>query len=336
MIVRITPDSGRTGVRPKDVVFRFDEVVNERPAGAPSLNALFLISPRDGDPRVNWNRSEIAVRPRRGWRANTAYSITVLPGLSDLRGNVRNTGLVTWFSTGATIPASRISGTLFNWTEGRIIQRGIVQARPAEDTTLVHVTTTDSTGAFVLPRLPAGRYTVRGFSDDNSNRGIDAREPWDSVTIDLADSATTELLAFVHDSVGTRLLSASLRDSVTIELMFDNPLSIASPLTPASIRVRAPDTTNVPIVSVAPPEPDTTTPRVRLPSRPAPPRSLIVRLARPLRPRTDYRIIVTDVRNLIGVARSSERTLSVPAPAPPAAPPSVTPAPLPAAAPVRR
>ena len=65
-VLRIAPDSGKTAVTPKEVVFKFDEVVSERPASVPSLDALFLISPRDGDPRVSWHRGEISVRPRKG------------------------------------------------------------------------------------------------------------------------------------------------------------------------------------------------------------------------------------------------------------------------------
>ena len=337
LIVRIAPDSGRTGVTPKEVIFRFDEVVSERPSGIPSLTGLFLISPRDGEPRVDWNRNEIAVRPRRGWKSNTAYTITLLPGLSDLRGNIRNTGTVTTFATGSTIPPGRISGTLFNWPEGRIIQRALVEARPVSDTTLVYVTNTDSAGRFAIMNLPAAEYNVRGIADDNSNRSLDPREPWDSVSIQLADSATIEILAFVHDSIGARLLAVSLRDSITIELLFDNPLSVTTPLAAANVRVRQPDSTDVPILSLAPPPVDTTIAVSRRPSRPPPPRSIIVKLGQQLRPRTDYRIIVTDARNLIGIARSSERTFSVPAP--PAVTPSTPPPPPPpppAAAPARR
>src|SRR4029079_5166222 len=106
-IVKIVPDSAKTGTSPKEVIFRFDEVVSERPAGATSLAGLFLISPTDGQPRVDWHRDEISVRPRRRWRENTAYTITLLPGLADLRGNARNTGAMTMFSTGAAIPSSR-------------------------------------------------------------------------------------------------------------------------------------------------------------------------------------------------------------------------------------
>lgn len=325
-ILRVSPDSGATGVTPGNLVFHFDEVVSERPSGAASLSALFLISPSDGEPRVDWSRKEIGVKPRRGWRPNTAYTITVLPGISDLRGNIRNTGAVTIFSTGTTIPGGRINGVLFNWIEGRPLTRAIVQARPVSDTTLNYLAATDSTGSFTVANLPPGTYNVRGFSDENSNRALDTREAWDSAVVQLTDSATTELLAFVRDSVGTRLLSVNVRDSVTLELMFDNPLSVTAMPTAATVSVLGPDSASLQIASVAPPPPDTATAGGRRPSRPLPSRTMIVKLARPLAIKTTYRVRVTDAENLIGLKRTSDRTVVTPdrfvaPPPPPAAPP---------------
>jgi hypothetical protein len=327
-IVRVAPDSGKTGVRPREVVFQFDEVVNERPSGAPTLSALFLISPRNGETQADWHRSEISVRPRRGFKANTTYTISLLPGLSDLRGNTRNTGATTVFSTGSTLAAGRIAGTLFNWAEGRTIPRGLIEARPAGDSATVYLAATDSVGVFELRNVPPGRYNVRGISDDNSNHALDPREPFDTTIVNLTDSSNVELLAFVHDSIGARLSSVNVRDSVTLELLFDNPLSVTAAVTAASIRVRAPDSTDVLIVSVSGPPPDTTksvvrkpsgspdTTRmvVRKPSRPVPLRTLIVRLARPLRQKIKYRVRVADAQNLIGVARTSEKDVMLPAP----------------------
>ncbi len=337
-ILGLAPDSGRTGVTPRNVVFRFDEVVSERPSGAASLNALFLISPRDGEPRVDWNRDEIAIRPRRGWKANTAYTITLLPGLSDLRGNVRNTGAVTVFSTGRTIPSGRISGTVFDWVERRVLARALVEARPVTDTTIVYVTTTDSTGTFTIGNLSAGQYAVRGIADANNNRALDPREAWDSTRITLADSASTELLTFVRDSLGSRLMTVTLRDSVTLELSFENPLSLSAPLTAANVRIAAADSVQVPIVSIGPPPPDTTIAAGRVPSRPSPTRTMILKLGRRLAPRTEYRVKVTDAVNLSGVRRSSDRTVLVPEQAAATPPPTATPpaAPPSAPAPPRR
>lgn len=342
-IVNVAPDSGKLGTTPRAVIFRFDEVVNERPAGAASLQALFIISPSTGEPRVDWHREEISVRPRRGWRKNTTYTVTMLPGVSDLRGNSRTDGAVTMFSTGETVPTSRIGGTLFNWTETRIIARGgLVQAWPRGDTTLVYMTMTDSTGAFLLPSLAPGDYVVRGIADDNNNRGLDRREPWDTVAVTLRDTAQVDLLAFIHDSLGTRLQNVAIRDSVTLELNFDNALSISEPLTAANVTVVASDSTNLGVVSVSPPPPDTTA-IVRRIGRRIPSRTVTVKLASPLRPRGVYRVRVRDVRNLLGVPRTMDLPLTapeklpVPPPPPPArgtAPPAAPPPPPPA--PVRR
>lgn len=329
-IVNIAPDSGKVGVTPRSVIFRFDEVISERPSGAQSLDALFIISPRDGEPRVDWNREEIAVRPRRGWRRNTAYTVTLLPGLSDLRGNTRNTGAVMMFSTGSTVPSSRLSGVLYNWADARVIARGgLVQVWPQSDTTLVYIATTDSTGSYTLPTLTPGAYVIRGISDDNNNRSLDRREAFDTAAITLGDTARVNLYAFVHDSLGTRLQSVTMRDSVTIQLSFDNPLSITQPLAPANVRIRASDSTDVGVLSVAPPPADTTA-AVRALGRPVPPKTVTVKLSSPLRPRMTYRVRVTDVRNLMGVSRNTESILTVPAatapqqaaPPPPAARPA--------------
>ena len=333
-VVRIAPDSGRTATTPREVVFRFDEVVSERPTGAPTLAAMFLISPRQGEPKVDWNRNEIAVRPRRGWRPNTAYTITMLPGISDLRGNVRNTGVVTVFSTGATIPAGRITGRLFDWMEARPMPRALVQANPVADTSLVYLTTTDTAGAFIVGSLPPGEYRVRGIIDANNNRALDPREAWDSSIVQLTDSSAVELLAFVRDSIGTRLQTINYRDTITLELLFDNPLSTTQPLSASNIRVRGSDSVDVPIASLSPPPPDTTIAATRRPSRPSPVRTQILKLGRRLTPGMVYRVSVSGAANLIGVVRSSDRTVTVPtAPAVPAAPataPPATPPPPPA------
>ncbi|MEO5581021.1 MAG: Ig-like domain-containing protein [Gemmatimonadaceae bacterium] len=344
-VLRIVPDSGRSGTTPREVIFRFDEVVSERPTGAASLDALFLISPREASPVVDWNRDEVAIRPRRGWRRNTTYTVTMLPGMTDNRGNVRNTGAVTTFSTGSSIPQSRISGRIFDWATGLVATRALVEAVSRPDTSLIYVAAADSLGQFSFPHLAPGAYTVRGFLDENSNRGIDSREAWDSVAVTLTDNASVELLAFVHDSIGSRISAISIRDSVTLDLSFDGPFVLQQPASAATVSVTAADSTRLPIVSVAPPAADTvvraagdTSFSVPRPSKPVPPRTLIVKLGTPLLPGTEYRVRAADIRNLVGVIRSSERTVTRTVPAvvqPLRASPTPAPAP-PTPAPVRR
>ena len=334
-LLGISPDSGRTGVTPKEVRFRFDELVSERPPSVPTLNALFLISPRDGEARVDWHRSEISVRPRRGWRANTPYTVTMLPGLADLRGNVRNVGATIVFSTGATIPSSYVSGTVFNYVNGSVVQRAFVEARPVADTSLVYVAVADSTGTFKFPILPADTYRLRAIADDNNNKGLDPREAWDTATVTLKDSLRTELFAFPHDSVAPRVSGVVLRDSATLEVLFDHAIDPAQQLSPATISVKKADSTVLAVAKVAKPGAPTDSSGKPIPTpfrRALPSTSLLVTLASPLREAATLRVRAINIRSLDGIVGSTERvervdphpqppTQVAPVPPPPPAPP---------------
>jgi hypothetical protein len=365
-IVSIVPDSGTVGVKPKEVIFHFDEVVAERPVSATTLADLFLISPRDGVPDVSWHRDAIAVKPPHGWRANTPYTVIMTRGLADLRGNVRNTGATTFFSTGKVIPRTRISGAAFDWVAGTPAAGALVEAFVPPDSTHPYVALVDSSGNFLLEHLPPAQYKVRAYVDRNKNLSIDPSEPWDSVSLSLTDTAKTELLVFAHDTVPPRLRDIAAIDSVTLRASFDRPIDPTQALTAANFSVtRAPpDSAVVPIVSAGPPPPDTTPkvvppvrapsptasrpPRVRAPdstsvpkpvmSRKPPYMAALIRLARPLTPKASYRIRATGIRGLLGYTGDSEHGYT--APAPPAPPPSDStkgrspkPAPLPTTAP---
>ena len=367
-LVATVPESASVRAKPSRVVFEFNEVVSERPAGAATLGALFLVSPRDGEPRVDWKRKRVTVRPRHDWKPNTVYTVTMLPGMADLRGNVRKEGATVVFSTGPTIPATRLAGVLFDWPAGRVAPRALVQAYLPSDTTVMYVGVADSTGQFELAHLPPGRYTVRGVLDANNNRVLDRREGWDSVSVQLADSARVELLAFVHDTIGPRINTVTVRDSLTLRVSFDKPLDPSQSIGAARFRlVTLPDSAPLAITSAtlarayedsararsartadsarradttarrdtaaARPAParqpgirgilgrgaDTTrqtdTTAVR-PSRPVPETDVVLVLAAPLRPATNYRLTATEIRNLLGIARTSDRSFSTPKPQP--------------------
>lgn len=350
-IVKIIPDSGTVGVSPKEVIFRFDEVVSERPPAATTLDDLFLISPRDGSPNVSWHRSAITVRPRRGWRPNTAYTVIMLPGIADIRGNVRNTGATTFFSTGKTIPHPRLAGHVFDWVAGTPAKGALVESFVRPDSLHPYIALVDSGGAFAIEHLPPARYTVRAYADLNKNFGIDPGEQWDSVSINLTDTATTTLLMFTHDSVPPRIREVSAIDSVTLRVGFDRPVDPAQTLTAANFAVIGPDSVRVPILSAGPPVKDTApaavrpappTPQAappRAPSRrdtvtvakpvmprPSPISEAVIKLQRPLAPKTTYRVRAIGIRGLLGHTGDSERPYTTPAPTPPAAPkPAVTP-----------
>jgi hypothetical protein len=366
-ILSITPDSGTVGVKPKEVIFHFDEVVSERPTGATTLADLFVISPRDGVPNVSWHRDAITVKPSHGWRANTPYTVILLRGLADIRGNVRNTGATTFFSTGPAIPRTRISGRVFDWVAGTPASGSLVETFVPPDTLHPYVALADSSGSFVLEHVPAARYKVRAYTDRNKNSSIDPSELWDSVSVNLVDSVRTDLLIFVHDTVPPRIRDIAASDSVTLTVTFDKPVDPNQTLTAQNFTIRgpAPDSAFIPIVRAGPAPVDTTRqavtavprppvaqpgrPPVAQPGRPpgrvrsdtipaarpvmprkAPSSTAVIVLSRPLTPKAAYRVRAIGIRGLLGYSGESERVYTPPAPpAPPAPKPSVTPPPTP-------
>lgn len=320
-LIRTTPDSGSVNVTAKSLVFVFDETVNERPAGqVADLAGLFLISPRSGSPDVSWRRGSIEVRPTRGWKKNTTYSVTLLRGLADLRGNVRDSSATVVFSTGPTIPATRISGMIFDWVAGTPASNAMVEAFTSADTLTAYTTVADSAGVFTLRALPPGVYTLRGFIDQNRNRGLDPREAWDSVTVALRDTARRELLAVSRDTTAPSIGSVTTSDSVTVRVTLDNVVAADAPLSPALFTIVAPDSSRVPVLRVSRAPADSGKAGLPRPSRPAPIRELVLQLSRPLRPRLEYRIGTPGLRGILGRSAPSERTffLAATTPQPPA------------------
>jgi hypothetical protein len=251
IILSFSPETSAVNVHPHAAVIQFDEVVSERGGGSGSnnLSSLFLISPRTGDPDVGWHRSRISIRPKHGFRPNTVYTITMLPGLADLHNNVRKNGAVLTFSTGPTIPATVVRGRVFDWMTGQVAPRAFVQAIVRKDTSIVYVTVADSNGAFVLRHLPPDSYLVRGFVDANNNHMLDRIEIWDSTAVNLVDSAQVEFLAFLHDTLGPRISEIAVTDSVTIRVTFDRGIDTSLVISPSLFAIKAKDSSLVPITT---------------------------------------------------------------------------------------
>lgn len=248
-IRRITPDSGATSQRPGAVEFQFTETVSDRPSRG-ELGQYFLVSPSDGNPRVSWHRSRISVRPRRSFRPNTAYTITLLPGLADLRGNTMTEGGVTVFSTGPEFPRFGITGRIFDWAAERPAQGALIEAISHPDS-IVYLATSDSLGAYWIGPFGPGRYTLWGVLDRNGNREVDPGEAWDSTTVLITVSRPYhELLAIARDTIRPSLTAAAVEDSVSVRLTFDRPINPAQPLTPSLFRIQRADSTTLTIAEV--------------------------------------------------------------------------------------
>jgi hypothetical protein len=250
-LLKVSPDTNAVNARPKSVELQFDEIINERVsrAGATDLGGLFIISPHRGRVDVRWHRSRIEIRPRRGWQPNTTYTITQLPGVSDLRGNSDSAQHKYVFSTGPSRAPSLIRGIVFDWVAAKAAPKAYVEAIQLPDS-LTYGEYADSVGRFVVQYVPPGRYLLRAFVDANNNRTLDRRELFDSATIVLSDSVNHEMLAFVHDSVGAGLAEVTVHDSVSLRVTFDRPLRPGVPVAQSQFALRAADSSVVPITAV--------------------------------------------------------------------------------------
>ena len=250
-IVSITPDSGETNVKLKHVEFKFDEVVSDRPVGAAQLDQIFLISPRNGQPDVSWHRTRIDVRPKNGFRANTAYRVTMLPGIVDLRSNVRKVATSIVFSTGSGFPPMSILGRVFDWAAQRPANGAYIEATLRTDTTVVYLGATDSLGEFDVGPLPPGIYTVRALIDANNNRMLDRNEKWDTATVAVRDIRPHfDMLAIERDTTPAALESITALDSVSLRVTFDKPLDPRIPLQPALVRLQHADSSAIEVARV--------------------------------------------------------------------------------------
>jgi Bacterial Ig-like domain len=354
-VVLIVPESGLVNFKRRVVEIRFNEVISDRGTGAAALGQLVLISPRDGAPRTSYRRDAIAVRPRSGWRPNTTYMVTLLPGVTDLRGNTSTERRTIVFSTGGAIAPLALRGRVFDWMAERPAPGAWIEAISRDS--VVYVAIADSAGSFTVGPLPAGAYTLRAFIDQNNNRALDRGEAWDSVPVQTSRpgvETSAELLTAPRDTAPPRISAISPTDSATLLVDFDRPLDVRQPITAGLFSVTRADSTPVPVREAisrrefdrrqterrarddttradttradtsraarpAPARPQLVRgPQTAAgPSRPPPVQQVVLRLGAPLAPGVSYRVTSSGVRNLLGRAGTSTRVVQVPRPARP-------------------
>lgn len=359
-LVRVSPDTNSVNFHDKVVSFYFDETINDRGTGAQELDNFFLLSPSDGAANLNWHRSRIDIAPRHGFKPNTAYTVTVLPGMTDLSSNVMKAGATVVFSTGPVIPTTKIEGIAFDWSAGTPV-KAYVEAITADST--VYLSQSDSVGKFTIGPLGPGSYLVRAIMDQNNNRTLDRNEAFDTLRVLVPQQAPIQLLAAPRDTLPALMGIPTAGDSVTINIVFDRLLDPTQPIDAAAFRLIASDSVQVPIVgayspaalrvadslrakvtgdsvrradslagkAVVPPTlppavapapapgkaPPPPPPKPRLPS---PFNSITLKLGRPIKPSTEYRLSTTGLRALSGKSVPSDRRFTTPKPPPPPPP----------------
>ena len=356
-LVRVSPDTNAVNVRDKVVQFYFDETINDRGTGAQELDNFFIVSPSDGATQLSWHRSRIDISPRHGFRPNTAYTVTMLPGLGDLHSNTMKTGATVVFSTGPTIPTLRIDGIAFDWVLGTPVRAFIEAVTPDS---IVYLSQSDSGGKFTIGPLVAGSYLVRAIIDQNGNRALDRSEAFDTLRVTAPQAGPIQLLAAPRDTLPARMNVPTVGDSITVTVPFDRLLDPTQPFAATAFRLIGSDSVEVPILSALSPlelrradsvrtraagdsgrradsvagkpltpvvVPPVVAPAAGKAPPPPPPRpsvaspfpAVTLGLGRALKPNTEYRLSTTGLRALSGRSAPSERRFSTPKPPPPKA-----------------
>lgn len=357
-IIGISVDTNATNVTARKVEILFDEVISERPSlsssslqGAPTIETVVLVSPRTGSTKVSWHRDRITIEPRGGFKPNTTYRITLLPGIADIRGNIRLEPLSFVFSTGASVPPFSIPGQAFDWQTSAPAASATIEAiaNPGTKDSLTYVSISDTTGRFDVGPLGAGRYLMRGYIDADNNHAIGPVEKWDTVTVDVTDHRpVVELLLIQRDTAPPGIQRVELMDSTWLRVTLDKPFDPRTILQSALVVLKRSDSSEVQIAGVMsetqaaaqrpradttppvtpPPALETvsTRPPAAKPSLPPPERAFVVHLAPggALKPESRYIITVRGIRNLVGKSGTASYEFTVPKPVvkpPPAAKP---------------
>ena len=255
-IISIKPESGAVVPNFKDeIVIQFDETVDEQPGSgtgssrASGLAQQILLSPVAGALKVNWNRNNITVKPKGGWKRRV-YRLQVLPGFFDLRRNRFDSTATVLFSTGPEIGQARLGGIALRWVEQTILLRALIEAVPLPDT-VGYLTLADSGGQFILENLQPGRYIVYATADENGDRRRGLREAYDSVEVTLDSSSNVALFTFPHDTVPPRPRTATFVDSITVRVEFSQPLEPTQSLDTTNLHVlELPDSTPVALARI--------------------------------------------------------------------------------------
>ena len=223
------------------VRFIFDERISENVANGTLDNAV-LVSPRTGSVRVSHDRQGVSVSLSGGFRPGLTYRVTLLPVLSDLFNNRMTAPVDLVFSTGGGFDNTALAGLVWN----RITGDGLAQARvdlTSDSDSLVYTAETDSAGLYAFRYVPAGRYAMVAFQDQNRNERPDVSELQGrrQVVIDPSDTLIVNESTLRPDSTPAQLTRASALDSVTVVLQFDDYLDPDMPMSEVAVRLTRPD-----------------------------------------------------------------------------------------------
>lgn len=204
-----------------------------------SIERTLIASPA-GRYEVKPGRTRIRVRPEAGFRDGVVYYFAFSAGISDLLRNRTDAPIEMLFSTGPAVSPTLVKGHAFD----RVTGRGSKGARLLflSQDSVPYTAVSDTGGVFRLPGLPYGDYRAIAFIDQNRDFEYQEEfEPGDVIPFELTETlatATVDLWMLPADSTPPVLASAEIRDSLTVRLVFDDPLDPEASLADVEVSIQ--------------------------------------------------------------------------------------------------
>lgn len=231
-VIATTPDTFEVrGAFSDPVRIQFERRLSERPTTG-TLRDAVVVSPRAGDIEVSHEGNAIEISMDGGFRAGTVYQVTLLPRFQDRYQNRLVAPVELFFSTGPDFEQTVLGGVVLD----RLTFEQVPDARldaELEPDGPTFSTVADSTGLFAFQYLPSGRYRVTAYDDQSGNRAPDFQERQDAIEVVLGPADTlvlSDLTILEPDTTAAVLSAAEARDSLSVQVTFDDPIDPGEPL----------------------------------------------------------------------------------------------------------
>ncbi|MEA1996736.1 MAG: Ig-like domain-containing protein, partial [Gemmatimonadota bacterium] len=236
-VASVTPAPDSTSVALDAVI----EVLFTEKVKKDQAERLVSLTPAAGRFFFKWDGAALRARPEGALRPDITYRLTVEPGLVDLHRVKSDKRFVSFFSTGSHFSPGRIEGHVA--FQDSMAAGARLSAVSIEDTTLAFAAESDSSGSYVFPYLPFGKYRLSAYRDRNNNKKFDfTREAGaDSVADLIFDPLKINFQLVVADTTPPFLGSVLCPDSVTVALAFDDMLDSLRGISGAYFELRSPD-----------------------------------------------------------------------------------------------
>ena len=227
-----------------EIRVEFDERISERGVQG-TLEGAVLISPESGEVSVRHSSRALRVTMEGGFRPDEVYRVTVQPVVQDLFRNAMIGAFEFIFSTGPEMTPTVLAGSIVDRITDQPVDGARVTARAerpegvaeADDQVIsTYIATTDSRGVYAFRYVPAGRYDLTAFVDENRNREHNDSEPISTgqQELNLADTVFLDFAVLAPDTTPAMVGNVEIVDSLTLVVEFDDFLDPDSDLTGVS------------------------------------------------------------------------------------------------------